>query len=232
VWRLLLLFAVGVSSAGNAADGALLGDFAERGETWLHYDAFLAGVRVGEAKVHLRLAAGRYEIRGTALALGMVERYSEWRNQFMAEGSVTDAGAQPETFSYLETDRNKRREVAVRSGVLQVTKNGKVRPARPTPPGLDVLSGLFIRPHCKGDQVLHTGRHGYRLSRLASEPGRCRYVVVDDDQDRYEVELTLARRDGLVVPGRFAFRGLLNGFLELREPEQAGRDPARAPVDP
>lgn len=200
----------------------------------LQYEALLAGVKVGEATVVLGLGTENYEVSGIAVARGALEGFSDWRNEFRAAGAIVAGRAQPQLFSYLEVDRTKTREVVVRDGTLQVTKNGRARPPRPVPSGLDVLAGLFVHPRCQGDQLLHTGRHAYRVARLASEPGRCRLLVIDAEEDRYEVDVVFARRDRLVVPGRLVFRGLVNGSIVLREdgPDAAaagGGDPA---VDP
>ena len=70
-----------------------------------------------------------------------------------------------------------------------------------------------------GDQVLHTGRHVYRLSRVEASGDGCRYHVVDDDDDSFEIGLELAERDGLTVPHRITVHAWLTGWIELVEPE-------------
>ena len=205
----------------------------------LRYDAFVGGAKVGEARVHVVIDDGRYQIQGSARTLGLLDTFSDWRNRFSARGEIKTRGEisargetkssgegkvegiQPLSFSYLEKDRDKRREVLVQEGALQVIKNGKVRPTLPAPAGLDVLTGLFVLPRCQGDQLLHTGRHHYRLTRLESQPGRCRYVVIDDDNDRYEVSVAFVSRGGIVVPHRVAVDGFLTGTVVLRDPEVA-----------
>jgi len=199
----------------------------------LRYDAFVGGAKVGEARVHVVIDDGTYQIQGSARTLGLLDSFSDWRNRFSARGEIKSSreikssgevkveGIQPLSFSYLEKDRDKRREVRVQEGALQVIKNGKVRPTLPAPAGLDVLTGLFVLPRCQGDQLLHTGRHHYRLTRLDSQPGRCRYVVIDDDNDRYEVSVVFTSRAGIVVPHRVVVDGFVTGSVVLREPEVA-----------
>ncbi len=230
----LLCFAISamaVTESSAAAPGA-----SPAAATLLRYDAFVGGAKVGEARVHVIIGEGSYQIQGSARTRGLLDTFSDWRNRFSARGDlnsarggVGDQGIRPLSFSYLEKDRDKRREVLVQEGTLQVVKNGKVRPTRSAPAGFDVLTGLFVLPGCAGDQLLHTGRHHYRLTRLESKPGRCRYVVVDDDNDRYEVSVAFTNRGGIVVPRRVVVDGFLSGTVVLRDAEVAVGERINAP---
>jgi hypothetical protein len=162
---------------------------------------------------------GAYRVEGDAASEGWLEGMTRWRNRFRAEGVVADAGRQPRRFRYAETDGDKDRRVSVREGVLRVVKNGKARAARPAPAGADVLSALFVRPACLPEQQVHTGRHLYRLTRLEATEDSCRYRVVDDDDDAFEVGIDLVRRKGLTVPGRITFHGWVSGSIELTADE-------------
>jgi hypothetical protein len=183
----------------------------------LRYQAFVAGAPVGEATVKVALADGVYRVEGDARSNGWLKGFTNWRNQFSARGRLDGLNREPTEFSYTERDSRKHRHVVVRDGTLQVTKNGKQRPSLQSPSGADIISALFVQPHCRGDQVLHTGRHVYRLSRLAHNPDGCRYSVVDDDDDTFEIELVLGRRDGLVVPTKIKVYAWLTGWVELME---------------
>ncbi|MEZ5557376.1 MAG: hypothetical protein R3E86_02345 [Pseudomonadales bacterium] len=116
--------------------------------------------------------------------------------------------------------------------MLEVRKNGRARPRQPALPGLDLLSALFVLPGCDGDQVLNSGRSLYRLSVLpdttgpADGPGAsssCRYLVIDEDDDRYEAELTFTRHQGLVVPLVIVLEGLFTARIELRDEDDGLR---------
>ena len=181
----------------------------------LHYRAYLAGTPVGRATVRLAVAGDGYRIEGEAASEGWVSGVTRWRNRFRAEGRLTDAAPLPRDFSYTETDRGKEHRVSVRDRVLQVVKNGKRRNPRPAPDGADVLSALFVQPSCLPERLVHTGRHLYRLTRLAGGDGVCRYRVVDDDDDAFEVAVDLIRHAGLTVPGRITFRSWVSGSIEL-----------------
>jgi hypothetical protein len=183
------------------------------GDASLHYQAFLAGASVGEATVTVALIDGVYRVEGTARSSGLMQRFSKWRTQFAARGDLSESASAQ--FSYSERNSGSSRIVHVRDGVLQVTKNGRERPPEPSPPGPDLLSALFVPPHCGADQVVHTGRHVYRLTRLARDAGSCRYRVVDDDDDIFELELLLQQLGELVVPKRITVYGRLTGSMVL-----------------
>ncbi len=199
---------------GALATAAMADDDA----TTLRYQGFVAGVPVGEATVSVSVGGGRYRVEGSARSNGWLRGFTDWRNRFRAHGRLAGPVPAPTEFTYTEQDRDKRRTVMVRDGMLQVTKNGKRRPKRPSALAPDVVTALFVQPRCQGDQTLHTGRHVYRLSQLNGGAGTCRYAVVDDDGDRFEVEVTLAERGELVVPERITVSGWLTGRIELVEP--------------
>lgn len=183
----------------------------------LRYRAYLAGAPVGRATVRVWLGSDGYRVEGEAASEGWMDGVTRWRNRFRAEGDLVDATHQPAHFGYVETDRDKKRQVSVRDRILRVVKNGKIRPPQPAPPGADVLSALFVQPSCLPEQQVHTGRHVYRLTRLGDEDGVCRYRVVDDDDEFFEVAVNLIRRAGLMVPGRITFRGWVSGSIELAD---------------
>jgi hypothetical protein len=185
------------------------------GDASLRYQAFLGGAPVGEATVNVAMGNGLYLVEGTAQSRGLMQRFSKWRTHFTARGSVEDAAGSGGRFSYAERNSGSTRVVEVSDGVLKVNKNGRQRPPEPSPPGPDVLSALFVPPHCRAEEVVHTGRNTYRLTRLSHDTGGCRYRVVDDDEDSFEMELQLHRFDHLVVPGRITVFGRVTGTMVL-----------------
>ncbi len=212
-------------SPAEAANGSGVYAAASEAALRLEYRGFVAGAPIGEAAVSVALRDGVYHVSGDARSNGVLAGFSRWRNRFTARGRIDGMERRVTEFSYVEEDRDKSRRVVVREGELQVTKNGRQRPKRPAPGFPDVISALFVQPHCRGDQTVHTGRHVYRLSRLGRDPGGCRYVVIDDDDDRFEIELVLVRRSGLVVPKKIVVYGWLTGWIELRDTtELAGED--------
>lgn len=179
------------------------------------YRAFVAGTPVGRATVTVDISGDRYRVQGDASSNGWLQGFTRWRNRFSAHGRIQDGERQPAEFHYTETDRDKKRHVVVRDGTLRVTKNGHRRPARRSPGGADVVSALFVDPSCAEDHQLHTGRHVYRLSRLEHRADGCRYQVLDDDDDRFEIDLVLARRGQLIVPEKITVHGWVTGWVTL-----------------
>jgi hypothetical protein len=184
-------------------------------EITLRYQAYVAGAPVGEATVTVTVVDDHYQVVGDARSNGLLRGFSQWRNRFAAHGRLHDAGPQPITFNYSERDSRKTRDVAVREGVLEQTKNGRQRPQREAPSGSDVVSALFVAPRCEDDHQLHTGRYAYMLTRLDAGPGSCRYLVTDDDDDSFEIELEFGDHGGLVVPQSITVYAWLTGRVEL-----------------
>lgn len=210
----LALWMLGLAVAGASAGAAAVQPSGQ--PLVLEYRALVAGAPVGRATVTLHVADdGAYRIRGVASSNGWLQGFTDWRNRFSARGRVLDAGVAPEEFRYHEQDRDKDRRVVVRRGTVQVTKNGRKRPARQAPQGPDLLSALFVAPACGADQVVHTGRHRYRLKLLEQTAAGCRFRVLDDDQDSFELEMEFDRRADRRVPRRITVRTWLTGSVEL-----------------
>lgn len=193
----------------------------------LTYRGFVAGAPVGEATVTVAVVDGRYRVAGDARSNGVLIVFGNWRNRFSAEGRLQGTERHPEAFAYTESDRSKTRRVVVSDGELRVTKNGKLRPTRTAPAFPDLISALFVQPRCDDGQILHTGRHVYRLNRIEHEAASCRFTVIDDDDDSFELDLFLVRHDDLLVPQKIIVRGWLTGWIELMETSAPSR-PAQA----
>lgn len=190
----------------------------------LHYRAYLAGAPIGDAAITVTVEEGAYRVEGSAASNGWLRGFTDWHNRFAASGTLDGVTRAATTFSYFERDGEDSRHVVVGDGRVRVTKNGKPRSETAAPPGMDVVSALFVAPRCDADQVLHTGRRVYQLSRLEREPGGCRYAVVDDDSDRFEIELVLERLGSLVVPRRITVHSWLTGWVERVEGPGGGAD--------
>gem|GEM_PF-130668 len=154
----------------------------------LKYEAFVAGIPAGEARLTLarqKLAARgaasfSYKVTGTARSKGLWESIQKWRAEYSVDGEVhhqsQTQGQQSETallsrvvlpghFYSLQTTPKKRREIHIEDGVLKETKNNKVRDPRPAQTGFDLLSALFFLPACHPEVRVHTGRDGYTMRR-------------------------------------------------------------------
>jgi hypothetical protein len=205
-----LILALGTVVFGSAAaagpDGA---------RATLQYRAYVAGAPVGDAEVTVEVANGAYRVNGLATSTSWLSAFAAWRNEFRAHGRLDGSKPQLAEFAYLEENRRSRRDVAVRDGTLSETKDGRRRSDRPSPEGTDVVSALFVAQVCVDDQVLHTGRHVYRLTVVKHTDQGCRLQVTDSDGDRYDIELQLAERGGLLVPERITVHAWLTGWVQL-----------------
>lgn len=189
----------------------------------LTYEASIAGAPAGVATVAIARSPQRYRIAGQARATGLLDAFNPWRARFWSTGDMIDSVPTPRTYRYVERGRDKRRDVTVDEGLLTVIKNGKQRPTRPALPGLDVLTALFVEPRCTAALPLHTGRHGYQLSiqpPLADQTttaNRCKYQVIDEDQDSFAAELQFGPAAGYRVPTRITVSGTLSGSMQLTD---------------
>ena len=171
----------------------------------LEYQAFIAGTKAGAAHIHLRLEAGGYQVRGTLATDGLWGRLSPWRARFAVEGGLRGGQARPVALGVQEWARRKERTIHVANGVLRQLRNGRHRPPRPAPPGVDLMSALWVGGRCDQEQVLNNGRHFYVMTRRghAVRPDgseRCDYNIVDDDGERFRGWVALGARHGRRVP--------------------------------
>ncbi len=188
--------------------------------TTLHYDAFLAGVKIGTATVTVERTQNTYRINGEAAANGVAYLFSDWRSEFYAGGSFVSGAPQLESYGYDERERRKHRILEISNGEVRQRKNGKPRPVRPLLGGLDVLTAFFIAPDCWQEQLLHTGRYNYWIrGRPSSRAGWCRFEVTDDDGDRDRVQVEFEDYQGVRLPVRMTTEGLLRGSVRLRKPK-------------
>lgn len=195
----------------------------------LHYDAFLAGIRIGTATVTIHRDARRYGIEGEAAVRGVASLFSDWQSRFYAHGQIQDHRPKMTSYGYDEREGKRHRVLRLSNGKTRQTRNGRLGPARPAPDGLDVLTAFFIEPACWDTQLVHTGRSSYRIegtrnpsAPTANDPSpriRCEFLVRDEDGDQRRVHVIFDTRDGLLVPARLRIGGLLRGTIRLRKAE-------------
>ncbi|MCZ6619267.1 MAG: DUF3108 domain-containing protein [Gammaproteobacteria bacterium] len=184
------------------------------------YEAYIAGIKVGHATIHVDWNEDSYEVSGSAHTDGLVDTFGSWHTRFTATGKFVAGIAQLIEYRYIEKGDHKHRDVTVRDGELRVIKNGKDRGLRPAFPGVDVLTALYIAPRCIPEQQLHSGRHFYLLKRVGQDSDVCRYEVTDDDGDSYRADIVYGERENLTVPLSITLSGLLTGRLVLVEGER------------
>ncbi len=202
-------------------------------ELQLRYEAYIAGINAGRARLRLRSAGAYYEVDGSARSKGLWEKLDKWRAKFGVHGQRLGRSLQPARFFSLQTTDKKRREVVVEDGVLRVTKNAKIREPRPALPGFDLLSALFFLPPCAGSVDIHNGRDGYHLRLQGSAAAtagvdaatagvtaadsalQCAYDVIDEDGDTYVMTIDFRQIGSFTVPSEIVISGVVSGRLLL-----------------
>ena len=225
-----------IAAAGSSSD-----------QITLVYEAYVAGINAGEARLALerqsvpaiklfgaktagerRVEERQYRVAGTARSKGLWESVQQWRAEYSVDGILRLSSSEkgqaessavfPEHFYSLQTTPKKRREIHIEAGVLRETKNNKVRDPRPAQTGFDLLTALFFLPPCHAEVRVHTGRDGYEMRRAGvAGDMRCTYSVEDEEGGRYEMTLAYVRRDGFTVPAEIAVQGPLSGRMILAD---------------
>ena len=197
----------------------------------LEYRGVIAGADAGSAYVRIESDEERYEVRGVMRTHGVWNVLAPWNARFLVTGRIEDGRAVPETLVLHEKDRRKDRTIHVADGALRQLRNGRLRPERPAPPGVDLMSALWVTVRCDAEQVLNNGRHYYAMTRTEhtiTPDGveRCDYGIVDDDGERSRGRLELGERYGRRVPLRIVVDEGVSRGLELvgRAPETAFDD--------
>ena len=186
----------------------------------LEYRGVIGGTAAGSAYVRVESDGERYRVRGRMRTHGMWDVLAPWNARFVVTGHIAEGGVVPETLVLHEKDRRKDRTIRVADGVLRQLKDGELRPERPAPAGVDLMSALWVDARCAAEQVLNNGRHYYVMTRTAHAVGddgveRCEYGIVDDDGERSKGRIELALRDDRWVPLKIVIEERVTRGLEL-----------------
>lgn len=188
----------------------------------LEYRGVIGGTEAGSAYVRVESDGERYRVRGRMRTHGMWDVLAPWNARFVVTGRIEEGRAIPETLVLHEKDRRKDRTIRVADGVLRQLKDGRLRPERAAPAGVDLMSALWVHARCVAEQVLNNGRHYYTMTRTARAVGedgveRCEYGIVDDDGERSKGRIELVEREDRRVPLRIVIDEGITRGLELVE---------------
>ena len=137
----------------------------------LRYDVRVAWMNAGQLRAELGERGERYELEGEIATSGVVERVFKWRGIFAATGSM--AQAHPHSTAYLLFEEKDKGHEMVLATLERTVIHATGRPSKilPPPQGSDLMSVLFLAPHCLPETTAHDGEDVYhiRLARTAEQ---------------------------------------------------------------
>lgn len=186
----------------------------------LRYDVSVAWLNGGQLRADLSEYEGRYELGGRIATSGMMDRFFSWRGAFAATGLLVQG--YPRTTTYLLIDDNgKKREMLLSTseGTTVHTTN-RASKHLPAPPGSDLMSVLFLAPHCLPEAAVHDGEDAYQLRLVKKAPvslrqkaryhsgatERCDYRFRYEDGTTRRISLWMAEWRGQRLPVRIRVR--------------------------
>lgn len=150
-WALLAALAPAVGAAAPATTQRLA------------YDVKIAWLEAGKLSADIARRAERYELAGNIVSSKAMDRFFRWRGRFAATGALV-AGF-PTTRAYLlfEDDGEEREVLLATAGTTNLHRSGGRSKSSPAPPGSDLMSVLFLAPHCLPETEVHDGQSRYHL---------------------------------------------------------------------
>lgn len=207
------------------------------------YDAFVGWLQAGAIDIRLQRNGSDYELSGSVEARGAIARLVRWRGRFAAIGAFDGDYPRTRTYLLLEEDGDTREVLLATGGRTVVHATDKDSEELEQPAGSDIMSVLFLAPHCIDDATVHDGEDAYlvRLRRAGAvrveqrppyyrgDATRCDYDFRYLDGSIRRVSVWLADVEGQPWPVRVRVRVPLrpDGHLRLRLPA-ATDEPALA----
>ncbi|MDE0189986.1 MAG: DUF3108 domain-containing protein [Gammaproteobacteria bacterium] len=198
----------------------------------LRYDAQVAWFHAGTIEMTLQEEASRYELSGTVTTSGATNRLFKWRGQFAATGRFVEGFPTTNAYFLLEEDGDKREVLLAFGGKTTILATDDEVEELPAPPGSDLMSVMFLAPHCFDETTVHDGEDAYRIvperssernlrqrSDYYSGPAkRCDYRFRYVDGSTRRVSIWVADTDQPRFPVRIQIRVpfLPDGILRLR----------------
>lgn len=198
----------------------------------LQYDAQVAWFHAGTVNMTLEEDGDRYELSGLVTTSGAMNRLFKWRGQFAATGRFVDGVPITNAYLLVEDDGETREVLLAFGDKTTIHATDDESEELPVPPGSDLMSVMFLAPHCLDETIVHDGENAYRIvpertstrhlsqkARYFSGPTvRCDYRFRYVDGSTRRVSFWIADAQGPRVPVRIQVRVPLlpDGILRLR----------------
>lgn len=197
----------------------------------VRYDAQVAWFHAGTISMTLDGYGDRYELSGVVSTSGAMNRVFKWRGRFAATGRMVEGFPTTKAYLLLEDDGETREVLLAFGDKTTIHATDDESEELPVPPGSDLMSVMFLAPHCLGETTVHDGEDAYRIvpertsernlnqrSRYYSGPTvRCDYRFRYVDGSTRRVSVWIAE-NGSRFPVRVQLRVpfLPDGVLRLR----------------
>ena len=197
----------------------------------VRYDAQVAWFHAGTISMTLDGYDDRYELSGVVSTSGAMNRVFKWRGRFAATGRMVGGFPTTKAYLLLEDDGETREVLLAFGDKTTIHATNDESEELPVPPGSDLMSVMFLAPHCLGETTVHDGEDAYRIvpertsernlnqrSRYYSGPTlRCDYRFRYVDGSTRRVSVWIAE-NGSRFPVRVQLRVPLlpDGVLRLR----------------
>ena len=217
--RSLLFAACAACQAGATAEELL-------------YDAQVAWFHAGTIVMTFQHNASRYELSGVVTTSGAMNRLFKWRGRFAATGRFVEGFPTTNADLLLEVEGENREVLLAFGDKTTIHATGDESEELPVPPGSDLMSVMFLAPHCLTETTVHDGEDAYRIvpervsernlrqrSQYFSGPTRrCDYRFRYVDGSTRRVSIWLADTGEPRFPVRIQIRipFLPDGILRLR----------------
>ncbi|MYA16196.1 MAG: DUF3108 domain-containing protein [Gammaproteobacteria bacterium] len=198
----------------------------------MRYDAQVAWFHAGTISMTLGENGDRYELSGVVTIAGAMNRLFKWRGQFAATGRMVEGFPTTKAYLLLEDDGETREVLLAFGDRTTIHATDDESEELPVPPGSDLMSVMFLAPHCLAETTVHDGEDAYRIvpertsernlnqrSRYYSGPTiRCDYRFRYVDGSTRRVSVWIAEGGDPRFPVRVQVRVpfLPDGVLRLR----------------
>ena len=92
-----------------------------------------------------------------------MNRVFKWRGRFAATGRMVEGFPTTEAYLLLEDDGETREVLLAFGDKTTIHATDDESEELPVPPGSDLMSVMFLAPHCLGETTVHDGEDAYRI---------------------------------------------------------------------